>query len=215
MYKNNLRIRGEFLFLLILLFTTQEAYAVKISQDLSIGKIVANLQPVWEALIEATKIVADCGGLFLIGSGLKKYVTASRPGSGSNATNATLTFLAGLFLVYTPYMIRIAVASLDGSFGSSTYAGNHQYDLFTSTSLGSLMNNEGLAVFKSIITLLKLVGFIAVVKGFFLLRMIAAPGGQNVSMAKIIWHWVGGIGLIIIVDIAKALGNQTGITFTL
>ena len=45
--------------------------------------------------------------------------------------------------------------------------------------------------------------------------MIGAPGGQNVSMFKIILHWVGGVGLILIVDIAKAFGNQTGITFTL
>lgn len=216
MYKEKLKVKGEFLFLMIaLLLITQESYAIKITQELTIGRIVANLQPVWTALIELTTIVAYCGGLYLVGYGLKKYVTASRPGQGATFSNASLTVLAGIFLIYTPYMIRVMVASLDGDFGRMSYVNDHQYSLFTSTSLGSLLNDQGLEVFKSIITLLKLVGYVAIVKGFFLLRMIGAPGGQNVSMFKIILHWVGGVGLILIVDIAKAFGNQTGITFTL
>ena len=65
MYKEKLKVKGEFLFLMIaMLLITQESYAIKITQELTIGRIVANLQPVWTALIELTTIVAYCGGLY-------------------------------------------------------------------------------------------------------------------------------------------------------
>ncbi|MCS5708318.1 hypothetical protein CC99x_005305 [Candidatus Berkiella cookevillensis] len=147
-------------------------------------------------------------GLFLVLRGLMMYRAFANQTYGSaqrgEIAGPMVFLIVGIMLIYLPSTMN---ASLQTIFGTSEIG-----QLSSLASYQSTDSSENWLNLQNIfIKYLKLVGFIAFLRGWIILSKMGHPGAQPGSIGKGITHIFGGVVLINLVDTINILGHTFGI----
>ena len=186
----------------------QEAFAAPIT----ITEMFANLQDTWKSLYRLARLFSYIVGIALFVIGLHKMVLVSKEKA---ELKTVITYvLAGTLLVMIPGFID-AVNSQMGleelQFGLNEGMNTKQNSLFDSTSVGSKVTGDTKRAFYSIIGLIQVVGFIAVIRGLLIFKALGDQRNQA-SLSKAILHIIPGAMLINCIEVASIFSNTVGLS---
>ena len=212
MNKNKLSMQENIFYfsLIVTLFSLfpQKAFAAPIT----ITEMFANLQTTWGSLYGLAGTFSLITGIALFVIGLHKMVLVSKEKA---KVKTVITYvLAGTLLVMLPSFIDSINAQIGletVSFGSSENMNTRQNSLFDSTSVGSKVTGDTKRAFYSIIGLIQVVGFIAIIRGLLIFKALGDQRNQA-SLSKAILHIIPGAMLINCVEVASIFSNTVGLS---
>lgn len=155
-------------------------------------------------------------GLALVIFALLKFKKHSENPVQNTISSALLTFVSGLLLVSTRFLLDAFSNQLFGSSVIENGAGQGNYlsvgytaeSVYANSTTGSPINNATTIVF---VGFAMLVGLFYFVKGIFLLHEMGGSGANSVQTRnKAIWHIVGGALAFNVTQFTCALSNTLG-----
>lgn len=185
-------------------------------EKLSITSMMANLNSTWGAIYELTVIIANIGALAFFLMGLHKAVLVSKDKAEIKTVALYLLVAACLFSlggitnsVSTQLGIGDAIHG-GATWGMSDDGSGIQNSEFLSTQVGQAIRSRGghgAAAFESLISLIRVVGLISIVRGLFILKAMGDPRQNNASVFKVALHVFAGAMLMNIVTISQTFVN--------
>jgi len=164
-----------------------------------LNNLYDNIQP----LIQLAVAVAYVSGFMLVLSALYKLriygeVRTMMP-SHAQMSGPAIQFVMGLFLLFLPTIINISVYTI---WNDNIMAYPQSSDSVTK------------AVEGAIIGIIKLFGFVAVIRGVFSMAKSAHQGAQPGLFTKGLVHFVGGILAINVWGTVQTIGTSLGLTIS-
>lgn len=202
-------------------------------EKLSITSMMANLNSTWGAIYELTIVIAKIGALTCFLIGLHKAVLVSK--DKAELKSAILYFLVAACLfslgdVTNSVSNQLGIGdAIHGNSGGLNTSGNKGWGMFDTknnvvTDVGSQIQNSqflntqvakaiqsrgghGIVAFESLISLIRVVGLISIVRGLFILKAMGDPRQNNASVFKVALHVFAGAMLMNIVTISQTFVN--------
>lgn len=174
------RINGPFALLVLGLWLSPVvAHAAQVP---SLGQMFANASSTWVSLIKLTLGISFVAGLFISGVGLFK-LKAYADGNGRVPLSGPFIILfVGAVLVALPGFIDTTTETLSlGHYTGSVLA----------VSTGGGGSQQFSAAIKGVLLFVKLVGNIAFVRGFLILKDVGEQKG-NATIGRALTHIIGG-----------------------
>lgn len=162
----------------------------------SIGSMFANGTASFLALISLVKYMSYLIGLFLVINAIFKL---SKLGTDPQTSPKA---------PIVSFVVGVAVFSLVGAISimsTSLAMGNGPGDILLSSS-GSSWTTQTLAALTGVLTFIRLLGYIAFVRGWLMINA-AAQGGRDGSIGRGLTHLFGGVAAINIQVTAKILAT--------
>lgn len=193
------------------LLIMNKAYAAPIT----ITEMLGNLQSTWGSLFLAVQTFSFVVGIALFVMGLHKATLVAKEKAESKSV--FFYILAGVLLVNVGGLFDAITLTMgldtNGNWGSEGLPVN---DLFVHADTQNalyehLQGGESQAAFKSIVSLIKVVGFIAIIRGLLILKEMGNPRSQNAGLGKALLHIVPGSMLMNIVQVGEAFANSVGL----
>lgn len=194
------------LVVLLVILPLHVAYAVAIDVTMMLNAIKSNIGPV----IKLVTAVAYVIGVWFIYSAIQSLKRAGQSQMMMQQQNAIggplVKLIIGILLIYLPNTIDITVWTLWGH----TAFGSEAESVMTYTPSGG---DPFGAMKEGAIALVRLIGYIAFVRGLVALsHSTDQGGGQQGGFAKGILYLIGGILAINIVETVRVIGNTLGFT---
>lgn len=180
---------------LILLISSSLANA----QGVSIDSMLKNFTTSVDPLIDLLRAISYVGGLYLAIKGIFGFVNYSKSNGQVPLSKPILTIVISAFLMSIGASLDVMTSSIYGSNGPGAFMAP------SSSSVGA----QAKQIFDSIFMFLKLVGFFAFVRGFFILAK-AVDTGQDL-MPKGFTHIIGGVLLFHFKATITILAGSTGL----
>lgn len=176
--------------------------------DVLVGKFVSDFAPSAEFAVQFFAMLA---GLCFLIIGIVRLTKSLQEGPRGPAGIGTLmTFIAAGALLSSWQMAGVFTSTLFGDHVSSTYA------VISRDVISDVKDAERIAiVIESVMQFIALVGFIAFVRGWFVLKAFA-DGAQGASLAQGLTFLLGGVLAINLGDLINVLGrtlNLNGLAF--
>lgn len=187
-------------------------------EKLSITSMMANLNSTWGAIYKLTVIIAKVGALAFFLIGLHKAVLVSKDKAELKTVVLYLLVAACLFSlggITNSVSAQLGIGEAihgtgDVSWGLTDQGSKIQNSQFLSTQVGQAIQSRGghgAAAFESLISLIRVVGLISIVRGLFILKAMGDPRQNNASTLKVALHVFGGAMLMNIVTVAQYFVN--------
>lgn len=204
--KNNQNMLLMFILMLSLL-AINKAYAAPIT----ITEMLGNLQGTWSELFLATKTFSFVVGIALFVIGLHKATLVAK--EKAEAKSVFFYILAGVLLVNIGGFFDAITITMGLNNGFNETLTN---ELFmpsdqNNTLYKHLQGEGSQAAFGSIVGLIKVVGFIAIVRGILILKEMGNPRSQNAGLGKALLHIVPGSMLMNIVQVGEIFAESVGL----
>ena len=181
---------------LLLLFLPHVTYSAEIDFNTIISAMKDNAEP----LIRITGIVSYVIGIWFVISAIAKLKTVGQQGAYGSHTGMSgpiIKLVIGLVLMYLPTTINITVTSFwGGSEGILGYTADTA-DIFAPAKEGA-------------IAIVRVIGYIAFVRGLIILSHSADSGAQPGSLGKGMMSIVGGILAINVVATMEVISHSLG-----
>jgi intracellular multiplication protein IcmC len=193
------------------------ACAAFVEHDLQ--DIMSRLQAVLNPFMNLLLVVSYISGLVFILRGLLMLKTfampitqASKPGE---IAGPLIFLLVGTALIYIPSSTDVLTSTLFGSSTKSIFGGSAFADLYASGKASDQImgyapvsvEGQWAAMIDTIVLFMEFIGFIAFMRGWFIIAHAGQPGGQPGSISKGIIHIIGGILAINFLPLVKILSN--------
>ncbi len=224
MIKNKLELislnkLGTFFIIIFLMFMFNNTYSLDFNSildslkngsagGLSIGRMFANFDLAGRAFIIVVRTLAVVLGVFYLFDSAVSFVKASE--QKENIFKPIVTLIVSVLLIN----FGVSVDMLSATFGFVGLSSGIQEICDLSTAVitcsgtNTSLDKETKAIQIAIITIIRLVGYISIVKGLLLLNQMGkANGGGGGQGGKSFFHILGGVICINITFFALALGN--------
>lgn len=194
------------------LFLSDSAYANNwlsniFSSPTTISHAMANADSAFRVAIAIVKTLAFSVGFFLCFLSLIKFVRFSD--GKEQLSSPLLTLISGIFLVsFVPAidMLSLTVAGSQGATSGLKMVCKFEFDGCANV---NDISNYSKAALTGVITFIRLIGFIAVFRGFYMIfEMGKSGGGGNKTFFASLMHICGGIACINSILFAIAIANQ-------
>lgn len=173
---------------------SSNAYAVG-----GIADMFANGQASFEALINLVKFSAYIIGVFMIVGSIFKFSQLGKGGGQPMSPKVPIVmFFCGVGIFSLISAVSIATATMAMGTGPG--------DILATAGSGSLSGFSSSAM-KGVLTFMRLIGYIAFIRGFVLLNQSAQPNAQSGTIFRGITHIFGGVAAINITVFGKILAN--------
>jgi len=149
---------------------------------------------------------AFIAGLALILVGISRLIKTAQDGPrGPTGMGTLFTFIAGMALM--------AIGQSMGNFTVSLFGGGtmKNYAVFTAKGLTAAEQTQMRNVIGAVLMFVSLVGFIAFMRGLFILKLVA-DGNQNHSITQALTFLVGGALAVNLGSVINAVQNSIGFT---
>ncbi len=177
-----------------------------------LGTALANLTYAFEQLVNLVAAISYVMGLYFIFRGIgmyKIFATQSFASAQKGEVAGPLVFLmVGAILMYFPSTLDSSLVTI---FGVGAKDISPAEDMIGYASLTSSGENWK-EISDVLIKYMKLIGFIAFLRGWTILSKMGHSGAQPGSVGKGIVHIIAGILLINIVDTVNLLAETFGFT---
>jgi intracellular multiplication protein IcmC len=159
----------------------------------------ANFRPI-EMMIVGTAYVAGFGLLFSAIHKLRAYgeVRTMMP-SNAQMTGPLIQFFIGIALIFLPSVIKVSVTSLWGTDSLLAWPGE---------------TGDWDKIMGAVFGIVRILGYIALVRGLFLMSRAAQQGAQQGTFGKGMVHFFGGILAINIWGTVKVITASFGVFLT-
>lgn len=172
----------------------------------NLQQLIINLKSSFDAFTELSTVIAYALGIIFIGMGVFNMV---KYGKDSNKSVKIIFFpiFAGAILLVLPFFVNITEESLFNDVYNSA-------DNLSALKTGAVMNaleerNILPETIDSIYSLLRLVGLVAVIRGFYIIKELGSDNGnREASIPKAILHIIPGVILINIGIFVDVLFNS-------
>lgn len=208
--KNNQNVLLMFVLMLSLL-VVNKAYAAPIT----ITEMLGNLQSTWGSVFLAAQTFSFVVGIGLFVMGLHKATLVAKDKAESKSV--FFYILVGVLLVNVGGLFDAITLTMgldtNGSWGSNGLSSNQLFATADQQNVlyEHLQGGESQAAFKSIVSLIKVVGFIAIIRGLLILKDMGNPRSQNAGLGKALLHIIPGSMLMNIVQVGEAFANSVGL----
>ncbi len=169
------------------------------AQGVSIETMLKNFTSSVDPLIDLLRAISYIGGLYFTIKGIFKFIDYSKSNGQVPLSKPILTIVIAAFMMSIGASLDVVTSSIYGSNGPGAF-------LAPSSSGVSAQAQQ---LFASIFIFLKLVGFFAFVRGFFILAK-AVETGQDL-MPKGFTHIIGGVLLFHFKATITILAGSTGL----
>ena len=167
-------------------------------------KFIQDVAPSMAILIDAFSYIA---GIALLLVGISRLTKSMQEGPRGPAGMGTImTFIAAGVLMSSAQMIGTMSSSLFGTPVLNTYAVISSSVISNATTAARIDT-----VIESMMTFIMLVGYIAFIRGWFVLKAFA-DGAQGTSLAQGLTFIIGGTIAINLGNLINALSNTLGLT---
>lgn len=191
-----------FVFILLSFFSTSVLAAT--SALPSIGSMFVNFQTTSKVLTILVAAIAKTIGYFLVVASAYQFIQVA---NGRLEIKTPLTTLfVGAFLVVALTSFTAVSNTIDVAFVGP----GEVFDVSSSMSSSTAINEQFAAVMAAIFTFMKLIGYVAFVRGALLLK--AAGAGKDGMIGRGLTHIFGGALAINIPVTVKLIGNSLGVT---
>lgn len=180
---------------LIILIASNLAHAQGVSIESMLNNFTSSVDP----LIDLLRAISYVGGVYFAIKGIFKFVDYSKSNGQVPLSKPILTIVISAFLLSIGASLEVMTASIYGSNGPGS---------FMAPSTGGV-SAQAKQLYASIFMFLKLVGFFAFVRGFFILAK-AVDTGQDL-MPKGFTHIIGGVLLFHFKATISILAGSTGL----
>ncbi len=197
---------------IILLTLSSPAHAVLDLQDM-----LQNLRSVLGPLITLLLIISYTAGIFMMFRGLsllKSFGTASqnRPGE---FIGPIVYIIVGTVLVYLPSATDVLTSTIFGAGTTPSVVDGGTINLNAQGSASAqLLSYAPVAIegqwadlVDTIILYVQFIGFLAFIRGWFIVSHAGQPGAQPGSIPKGVTHIIGGLVAVNFLPIAEVLNN--------
>lgn len=188
-----MKLYKKILTFLILITLNNVAYA-----QTSVSAMFANGTASFESMIKLLTTTCYVLGAFLVISAIFKFAQMSDPQKGISPKTPIVMFLVGVVLyAFTPALNIVAQTMSMGS-GSGSFL-----------MPGAAVNGTVTATMKGVLTFIKLIGYIAFIRGWLMYNKAASAqgGGNDGLFFRGTTHILGGIAAINVVWTARILAN--------
>ncbi len=169
------------------------------AQGVSIDSMLRNFTSSVDPLIDLLRAISYIGGLYFAIKGIFLFVDHSKSNGQIPLSRPILTIVISAFMMSIGASLDVVTASIYGAQGPGAFLAP------SSSSVGV----QAKQIFTSIFIFLKLVGFFAFVRGFFILQKAVATGQD--LMPKGFTHIIGGILLFHFKATVTILAGSTGL----
>lgn len=169
------------------------------AQGITIDTMLKNFTSSVDPLIDLLRAISYVGGLYFAIKGIIKFIDYSKSNGQTPLSKPILTIVISAFMMSIGASLDIVTSSIYGSNGPGDF-------------LAPATNNisaQAQQIFSSIFIFLKLIGFLAFVRGFFILAK-AVETGQDL-MPKGFTHIIGGVLLFHMKATLTILAGSTGV----
>ncbi len=167
----------------------------------TVGDMFANGQASFEALIRLVKAASYIIGIFLVMGSIYKFSQLGKTAGGPPVSPKTpiVMFFAGIGIFALTNSISIATATMAMGSGPGQI-------LVTGTG-GAGWTAQTTAAMTGVLTFIRLVGYIAFIRGWLMLNQSAQPNAQHGLLGRALTHIFGGVAAINVTIFAKILAN--------
>lgn len=168
----------------------------------TVGDMFANGRASFEALIRLVKAASYIIGIFLVMGSIYKFSHLGRHNGGNTPMSPKtpiVMFFAGIGIFALTNSISIATATMAMGSGPGQI-------LVTGTG-GAGWTAQTTAALTGVLTFIRLVGYIAFIRGWLMLNQSAQPNGQPGLLGRALTHIFGGVAAINLTIFAKILAN--------
>ncbi len=169
------------------------------AQGVSIESMLNNFTSSVDPLIDLLRAISYVAGLYFAIKGIFLFIDHSKSNGQVPLSKPILTIVISAFMMSIGASLDVFTASIYGSQGPGSYLAP------SSGSVGA----QAKQMIASIFIFLKLVGFFAFVRGFFILQKAVATGQD--LMPKGFTHIIGGILLFHFKATITILAGSTGL----
>jgi intracellular multiplication protein IcmC len=184
-----------------------------------LSQILQNLESILNPLAVLLVAVSFISGVFMVYKGiseLKQFGQSqnqmSRPGE---LAGPMVHLMVGAILIYLPTTTDIISTSIFYDAGRTVFDGNRVNIALAGSDSAELLSYSGgmpleqkwQEVMTTIFHYVQFIGFVAFVRGWFILSKIGAQGGQPGNAAKGLIHVLGGIIAINVIPALEILRN--------
>lgn len=163
-----------------------------------IGDMFASGQASFEALIRLAKFSAYIIGIFLImGSIFKFSQLGKQGGQPMSPKTPAVMFFAGVGIFALTGTISIVTTTMAMGSGPG--------EILLNSSTG--LNAQTAAAMKGVLTFIRLIGYVAFIRGWLMLNQAGQPNAQHGLLGRALTHIFGGVAAINVTIFAKILAN--------
>lgn len=200
---------------MMMLFMAEPAYAKKLS-DMDVSEVMINLKNIIQPLISLMLAISFCAGIGFIFKALalmKKFGMHITQMSQSGEISGPLVYLfVGAMLIYLPSTTNVLLESF---FGGGNYVGVVSRDEFEALGTGAELltyaelssTEEWTQLANTLVLYIQFIGFLAFIRGWFIVARAGQPGVQPGSISKGVTHIVGGVIAINFVEVVKIINT--------
>jgi len=204
------------IFFLFLQIAPSVSFAGVAVSDLSVSEVLTNVSSIIQPFISLVLAISFCSGIFLIFRGLsmlKKFGMHINQMSQHGELGGPIIYvLIGAMLIYLPTSTDIVLQSI---FGDADYVTNLSRADFESLGRGSELlgyagvdpSDDLIRLADTLVLYIQFIGFVAFVRGWFMMSKAGQPGNQPGSISKGLTHIIGGILSINFVEFVKLINT--------
>ena len=200
---------------LFLLLFPNTVYA---GANIDVATVLSNLRQIINPIIVLVLTISFLGGVYMFFRGLgmlKQFgmplTQMSRPGEFAGPM---VYIVVGAFLIYLPTSTDVVTTTIFGEAGGSIFSGDtadvglvgRASEELVGYLPGSVVE-QWADITDTIVYFIQMIGFIAFVRGWFIISKAGNPGVQPGSISKGIIHIVGGILAVNFIPFMRAIGN--------